>query len=367
MNQKVMIFSSVHQYDDSRIFHKQAASLAKAGYDVELHAVGDFEEKIEQGVLIQGVKRVNKKWKRLTLGWELYKRARKSNADIFHFHDPELLPWGALLRWRTGKPVIYDAHEDLPKQIYTKPWIPQKLRGPISSVVRLIEKSLAKKLDCVITATESIYDQFTCARKRVVIKNYPLPMRVGEVEQGSKNLILYIGGVSYLRGYSEMVKMMDYIPREINAELHIIGALQHIALEDQNTAVLEKKKIFLHGRIPFEEVKRWLSKGKVGLVCLHPIENYRESLPIKMFEYMAAGLPVVATNFPMWEEIIDGNECGFTVDALDPHEMAQKVAWLLSDGQLHKQMSHNGMHAFREKYNWHVEEQKLLEVYRAFV
>lgn len=363
--QKIMIFSSVHQYDDSRIFHKQAVSLAKAGYNVELHAVAEFEERVEQGVCIAGVMRVNKKWKRLMLGWELYKRARKSNADLFHFHDPELLPWGALLRWRTGKPVIYDAHEDLPKQIYTKPWIPVKFRKPLSAIVKRIEKGLAKKLDCIITATESIQEQFKEAKKTVVIKNYPLPMKVVEAEHTPNgNMILYIGGVSYLRGFREMIQMMEYIPSELNAELHIIGPLQHIAMEDQDTQKLDKKRIFLHGRVPFAEVKTWLSKGKVGLVCLHPVENYRESLPIKMFEYMAAGLPVVATNFPLWGKIIDGNECGFTVDALDPCEMAQKVALLLRDGEMNHQMSCNGMRAFREKYNWLVEEEKLLSLYQ---
>lgn len=160
-----------------------------------------------------------------------------------------------------------------------------------------------------------------------------------------------------------MIQMMDYLPQEMNAELHIIGPLQHIAPQDQNTEELQKKKVFLHGRIPFEEVKKWLSRGKIGLVCLHPVENYRESLPIKMFEYMAAGLPVLATNFPLWEEIVDGNECGFTVDALNPHEMAQKVAWLLTDEEMHQSMGENGVRAFHEKYNWLVEEQKLLELY----
>ncbi|MFC7440029.1 glycosyltransferase family 4 protein [Laceyella putida] len=363
MAAKVMIFSSVHPYDDSRIYHKQAKSLAAEGYNVELHAVADFDEKVEHGVRIVGVKRMNKKWKRLMNGWVLYRRALKSGADIFHFHDPELLPWGALIAWRTGCPVIYDSHEDLPKQIHTKPWIPANIRGPLSKLVHKVEKGLAKKLAAVVTATESIARQFASAKRVEVIKNYPLPMPAVEKTEDEGNKILYVGGVSYLRGYREMIQMMDHIPAELNAELHIIGPLQHIRPEDREEATLKDKRVHLHGRVPFEEVKQWLGKGKVGLVCLHPVENYRESLPIKMFEYMAAGLPLIATDFPMWREIVEKSGCGFTADALNPQDMAEKVTRILTDESLRKRMSEDGRKAHEEVYNWHVEERKLLALY----
>jgi glycosyltransferase involved in cell wall biosynthesis len=360
---KVFIFSSVHPYDDSRIFHKQAKSLARRGYEVELHAIADFDEKSEKGVRIVGVPRAGKKWKRMNLGWLLYKRALASGADVFHFHDPELLPWGVQIARRTGKPVIYDAHEDLPKQIHTKPWIPAPLRGVLSRMAHVVEKGLARRLAAVITATDSIRDQFADAKKAVVIKNYPLQMAVMEREDDGVNRILYIGGISYLRGYREMIRMMDYLPEELQAELHMIGPLQHIAPEDRDEEKLKEKRIYLHGRIPFEEVKKWLGRGKVGLVCLHPVENYRESLPIKMFEYMAAGLPLVATDFPMWKEIVESSGCGFVANALDPRDIAEKVKILLTDRELHAKMSADGRRAYEEKYNWQVEEKKLLALY----
>ncbi|RAL24572.1 glycosyltransferase family 4 protein [Thermoflavimicrobium daqui] len=360
---KVMIFSSVHPYDDTRIFHKQAVSLVQAGYEVELHAVADFEEKMEKGVRIVGVKRHAKKLKRLENGRILFERALNSGADIFHFHDPELLPWGARIAKKTKKPVIYDSHEDLPKQIHTKPWIPEMLRGPLSRIVHRVEKGFARQLAAVITATEPIAEQFRGAKNVTVVKNYPLPMPKVEREDNERNLILYVGGVSYLRGYREMIQMMDYIPAELRAELHFIGPLQHIAPQDQNEQELKQKNIYLHGRIPFDDVKRWLAKGKVGLVCLHPSQNYLESLPIKMFEYMAAGLPQIASDFPMWKEIIETSECGFTADPLNPEEIAEKVTQLLSKPKLHQKLSESGRRAHEEIYNWQVEEKKLLALY----
>lgn len=366
MGKKVMILSSVHAYDDPRVFHKEAVSLANAGYEVQLHAVADFEKKVEKGVTIYGVKRLTR-WKRLSNGWELYKRALKSGADIFHFHDPELLPWGVMIQKKTGKPVIYDSHEDFPEQINTKPWIPKALRPLVSNIVKVVEKGLAKRLSAVITVREKFNEKFTSkgAKEVVAIKNYPLftpPFTANE--QDGVNRILYVGGVSYLRGYKEMIEMMNYIPEEFNAELHIIGPFQHIKPEDHNKAELNKKRIYTHGRIPFEQVREWYAKGKIGLTCLHPVDNYVESLPIKMFEYMSVGLPQVATNFPFWKEILEDNQCGYTVDALNPSAMADRVVEILRNEDHYQELSENARKTYEEKYNWKTEEKHLIGLYQ---
>ncbi|WP_169713647.1 glycosyltransferase family 4 protein [Paludifilum halophilum] len=365
MNEKVMILSSVHGYNDSRIFYKQAVSLVRAGYQVELHARADFGERVEQGVRIVGMPPPRNKWDRLLGGWRLFRRALASGADRFHFHDPELLPWGVWLRWRTRRPVIYDAHEDLPRQIHTKPWIPGPLKGILSRVAHWAEKGMARRLSAVVTATESIADQFTSAPRVEVVKNYPLPFEIpaGEENDGT-NRILYIGGISYLRGYREMIAMMDHLPEGLEAELHLIGPLQHIDPDNRERDRLRRKRIYLHGRIPFQEVQSWLARGKVGLVCLHPVDNYKESLPIKLFEYMAAGLPVVATDFPLWRQIVVESGSGWMVNALDPRDIAEKVTGILTDDRLRRRMGENGCRAHRDVYNWWNEEKKLIGLYQ---
>ena len=364
MVRKVMIFSSVHRYDDSRIFHKQAVSLARAGFRVELHAVADFDERMDQGIHIVGLPPHRSRLRRVLAGWRLFRRALRSKADMYHFHDPELLPWGLLIKWLTRRPVVYDAHEDLPKQIHTKPWIPPQLRPVVSRAVHRIEKGIARRLSAVIAATDAIGEQFAGAQKVAVIKNYPLSMpEIDGAEREGKNRILYVGGISYLRGYREMIAMMDHLPPELEAELHLIGPLQYIDGRDRDTDRLQRKGVYLHGTVPFREVPGWLARGKVGLVCLHPVENYRDALPIKMFEYMAAGIPVVATDFPLWRKILEENQCGVTVNPLNPAEMAEKVAALLKDEKLRRRMGENGRRAHLEKYNWKAEEAKLLDLY----
>lgn len=360
-----MVFSSVHPYDDSRVFYKEAASLAKAGYQVQLHAIANFDHKVDRGVQIFGLQR-RSRWKRLYNGWVLYKRALKSGADIFHFHDPELLPWGYLIHKKTGKPVIYDAHEDLPKQIYTKPWIPKFLRGTVSKLVKWVEKGLAKRISAVITVAESIAKRFEESEIKHVtmIKNYPLLIPTLDRHDDGVNRILYVGGISYLRGYKEMIQMMDYIPQELNAELHLIGPLQFIREEDRNIEELKKKRIYLHGRIPFTEVQKWYAKGKIGLVTLHPIENYLHSLPIKLFEYMSMGIPQIVTEIPLWKQIMEVSQSGFTVDAYNPEEIAERATNILQDPSLFEKLSVASRQAYEEKFNWQTEEKHLLKLYK---
>ncbi|PTM56719.1 glycosyltransferase family 4 protein [Desmospora activa] len=365
MNGKVVILSSVHHWNDSRIFHKQAVSLARAGWSVELHALAEFEERQVEGIQVKGLPVPTRKWERLKGGRELFRRALASGGDIFHIHDPELLPWAVWIRRRTGKPVIYDAHEDLPRQIMTKPWIPHLLRPPLSRLAHVAEKGMARRLSAVVTVTEPIADSFAPIKRVRLVKNYPLPIPIRERrEHVGPPRILYVGGISYLRGYREMIAMMDHIPSELCAELHLIGPLQHIRLEDREEAQLQAKNIFLHGRIPFEQVQQWLLSGSVGLVCLHPVENYRESLPIKLFEYMATGLPVVATDFPLWREILQKSGAGVTVNPLDPVAMAREVTALLQDPDRCRRMGEQGQKAHRNVYNWGAEEKTLLRLYQ---
>ena len=116
-----------------------------------------------------------------------------------------------------------------------------------------------------------------------------------------------------------------------------------------------------------EEVRAILAKSKVGLVTLHPIINYIDSLPVKMFEYMAAGIPKIASNFPLWQEIIEGNQCGICVDPLDPQAIGEAIQYLIDNPSIAKQMGRNGRKAAEDKYNWAIEEQKLLKLYEGLL
>jgi glycosyltransferase involved in cell wall biosynthesis len=107
-----------------------------------------------------------------------------------------------------------------------------------------------------------------------------------------------------------------------------------------------------------------LARSSVGLVTLHPRLNYVDSQPIKMFEYMAAGVPVVCSSFPLWRGIVEGHRCGICVDPMNPGEIAAAIDRLASSPGEVEEMGRRGREAVRERFNWAVEEAKLLDLYR---
>jgi glycosyltransferase involved in cell wall biosynthesis len=275
---------------------------------------------------------------------EVYRKALELDADVYHFHDPELLPYGLKLA-RKGKKVIYDAHEDLPKQIMDKHWIPAVFRGLISRFFRFFEGYVAKRIAGVISVNEPICDRFKKHNVNVEqIANYPLMNEVLQLEGDVAKIpgqVCYVGGLFPTRGIKEMVQAME----TVDARLVLAGNFD------------------FRGYIDREEIMQILSTSEVGLVTLHPTRSYLEALPIKMFEYMSAGTPVLASDFPLWRGIIEEAKCGVCVDPMDPSAIANGIKFLLSDKARSSEMGENGKIAFRDKYNWSIEEEKLVGYY----
>jgi len=298
--------------------------------------------------------------------WRAFHIALRERADVCRFHDPELLPIGVLLKIFTGAKVIYDVHEDVPEQILTKHWIPRLLRRPLAGVFNAFEKLLARALDAVVVATEGIAEKFAHL-KPIVVHNYPdlgmLPKPCTRSGGGKEKVLVYIGGISEIRGAMEMVQALEHLSPVWDIRLDLIGKFEPPDLEQELQALPGYRRVRFLGWMPPERVYTHLENADVGLVCLHPEPRFMIAWPVKLFEYMAAGLPVVASNFPLWKEIVEGNRCGVTVDPLDPKAIAQAIEYLLTHPEEAHQMGENGRRAVEEKYNWEREKEKLLELY----
>jgi len=363
---KVVHLTTVHPPFDTRIFHKEAKTLAQAGYEVVLIAQHERSEVVD-GVKIVALPRPGNRFARIFgLTWRAFRLALYQRADVYHFHDPELLPIGVLLKLFTGAKVIYDVHEDVPQQILTKYWIPAPLRCPVSGVFNAVENLLARAVDAVVVATEGIAEKF--ARfKPVVVHNYPnlemLPNPSTRRKEGEEKVLVYVGGISKLRGAIEIVRALEYLNPTWNVRLDLIGKFEPPELEQELMLLPGYRRVRFLGWMQPEDVYAHLAKADIGLVCLHPEPRFTVAWPVKFFEYMAAGLPVVASNFPLWKEIVEGNRCGITVDPLDPKAIAQAIEYLLTHPEEARQMGENGRRAVVEKYNWGQEKEKLLNLY----
>jgi len=359
---KICHLSSVHKLNDTRIFYKECKSLNKAGYDVTLVVQNDKDEVID-GVRVIGVDTPKNRKERMSRTTrQVYQRALECNADIYHFHDPELIPIGLRLK-RKGKKVIYDVHEDVPRQILSKHWIPGPLRKTISWTIEKIENYAAKRFDYIVTATPYIRDRFLkINRNSVDINNFPLlsELHISNTDWSSKEkMVCYVGGIGRVRGIQEMVQAIGMT----SYSMLLVGNFTLSAEREITVNNKGWRQVMELGHINRTEVKEVLARSMAGLVLFHPEPNHINAQPNKMFEYMSAGIPVIASNFPLWNEIIEGNNCGICVDPLNVNEIANAINWIMDNPEQSKQMGENGRKAVEEKYNWEQEEIKLLRKY----
>ena len=362
--------TSVHVPFDIRIFHKECRTLAAAGYDVVLIAPHETPPPADtvDGVRLRPLPRPANRRERMTRTvLQVYRAALRENADLYHFHDPEMMPVGFLLKLR-GKRVIYDVHEDMPRQILTRHWIPRSLRGPAARAVGLIEATGARVWDGIVTVTPTIARRFP-ERKRVLVQNFPMPAELAAASalpyEDRPPLVVYAGRIEGVRGAREMVDAMGALPASVDARLAMAGAFEPVVLKDAIQKLPGWNRVEALGWLTRPEIADLLGRARVGLVLLHPVDNYIEAQPNKLFEYMAAGIPVVASDFPSWRAIVEGSSCGLLVDPLDPNAIARAVAWLLSHPAEAAAMGQRGREAVHRSYTWDAEGTRLLDFYRS--
>jgi glycosyltransferase involved in cell wall biosynthesis len=364
---KVCHFSSAHRGLDIRIYRKQCLSLAAAGFDTHLVIVAAPEEVAEaavQGVTVHALALPSGRLARMVLqSWRCYRIAKKLNADIYHFHDPELIPYGLLLYWQ-GKKVVIDLHEDLRGDIQSKNWIPLPLRQVIGAAARALEQVAARRFSAVVAATPFIGELFErTARCVTVVHNYPtideLTTATASVET-ARDSMCYVGRIDDIRGIREIVRAAELA----KCKLLLAGRFATSELRREVEAMPGWRHVKDLGFVGRTRIAQTMAASFCGLVTLHPVPNFINSLPIKLFEYMSAGVPVIASDFPLWREIIDDANCGLCVDPSDPAAIVQAIDYLRSHPELARQMGRNGRRAIETRYRWDCEADKLAALYR---
>jgi len=364
-NIRVAHLSTVHHPTDPRIYHKQCLSLHKAGFDVYLIAQEDGHES-NKPIQHIPLKKTSGRLKRMIFGtFQLYRQAKKLKADIYHFHDPELMIVGWLLKKRTNI-VIYDIHEDYVTSILQKKYMNSFLRKMAAKLYTFFEKIFTRKLE--LTLAEKYY--YDIYQRGTLVLNYPIInerlMDERSMDLPLENKLLYTGNVTEDRGALIHANLPNIIK---DISVYFIGKCPR-ALADQMNEISAE----VEGGITIEGVDQFIEKEYIdkmymqrrwlaGIALFPPTDHYMKKELTKFFEYMNAGLPIICSNFPVWDAFINKYNCGITVDPYDEKAIKEAIMYLINNPDQAKQMGENGRRAIKDELNWSVEETKLIQLY----
>lgn len=301
----------------------------------------------------------------LSNGSKIRRMVQKLEPSLVHFHDPELMFVGRQLWYKFKIPVVFDIHENIAMQILDKSYIPKAFRGLVSRIYKSIENYFLKYFHLVIAehSYETVYAHK--GKSLATVLNMPDLSHFKPYVNNSRagHDIFYIGGISNERGLDVTLEALKVLKsRGIDFFMHYIGPISEEKIEELPLKEIEQKVKF-YGRMDSKEGFKISKKCIVGLSVLKPIKNYVGSYSTKIFEYMAIGLPVITSNFPLYQKVVERYECGFCIDPYSSIELADSIEELILNPNLANQMGENGQLAVHKKFSWSSEEEKLLRYY----
>lgn len=365
----IIHLTTAHPRFDTRIFIKEVKTLASSlpHKVVLMVADGKGNEDKEQSMLsVHDLGALGGRLGRLLIGsWRSFWEISRHKPAIVHFHDPELMPLAMLLKV-IGCKIIYDVHEDLPLQILSKDWLPEIFRKPIARFMRGLEWLAAKTFDAIVPATPKIAERFP-AHKTITIQNFPIitemllatPVSYMERPQA----FAYPGYIAKSRGIFEVLHALDMLHDIKGIRLDLAGEFSPPGLEVEMQVLPGWASVKYHGWISREQLALLLGSVRAGLVLHHPVPNEIDAQPIKLYEFMSASLPIIASNFPLLKRIIEDAGCGLLVDPLNPSAIAVAMRWILDHPFDAKAMGQRGRQAVERAYNWDVEATKIVALY----
>lgn len=369
---RVCHFSSVHPINDTRVFHRECVWLA-ADFDVTLIAIGSFTGRL-QGVNIISVPKPKSRLKRiLQTTFAVYRLARDQQADIYHFHDPEMIPFAWLLKLR-GKKVIYDIHENTTESMKDKPWLP--LKGFFIWLYLRFDALAARSFEMILAEKSyiGVYRRRYPKKEATLVRNYapanllaPYVQLNRQVEQQEVR-IFYMGSIDRFYCCKEMLESIYLLNKQgIHASLTLIGwAEPQTFAEIQALPFLDqiRDKITFTGYLPITEGYKLSRSFHLGYSFVSDNLNVSQSLPRKMYEYMHIGLPVVSSGHKLYKDLVETYDLGVCVNNNTGVEIARAVASLVASKDYLNKLAASNVKAAQAHFNWESEFTELQKLYK---
>jgi glycosyltransferase involved in cell wall biosynthesis len=366
MKARVVHMTSVHPLVDPRIVRKECATLAQAGYDVTLVAAHDGPVGTSP-IRVVTVPRGGGRASRMTwTSLRVFLAALRQRADVYHIHDPELLPWGQVFRL-LGKRAIFDMHENLVVDMATKEWLNPTAGRVVAWLFNRLEPLLLAGLPMVF-AEDSYKAHYPRVTRSVTVRNLPILADLLDIHEAKNPIftLAYMGAVSEARGSLNTLRAIRILKdRGHEIAFDCIGPIDDDhRMEFLNLATeLGLDRVSLPGFVEPGVGWRRVARCHVGLAVLRPRPNYLESYPTKLFEYMALGLPVIVSDFPLYRSVMPDPPCGICVDPDDAADLANAIEQMIRDPRRAEALGALGRVAVQERFSWATEGEKLICFY----
>jgi len=357
--------TSTHRATDGRIFYRECRSLQGAGWDVRIVAHG-VPLQPKDGI---GFVEFPKSFSRVAVLMKPHTIVRfldDLEADVYHFHDPDLLLVAGLLAGRRKK-IVYDCHEWYQKVFPYKGYSPL-VASAAAAGLSLIEMLVMPRLSALIAPTDELAALYAKRTKRVYsIRNFA-PLEGWELSKDKGNPkrydLIHVGTVSLdrLNFMLDIVRTAKRLGREITLCLLGVstGIKQHVDRDDALKGLVEAIE-----RVPETKVPEFLSKARIGF-NYHPYQSrFIVAIPMKVFEYMRHGLPFVSTALPPLKKLLEDSGAGVLIEENTVNAFIKVIGEILRNGEMMAQMGNKGTRLVRERYNWEAESIKLVTLYES--
>lgn len=367
-NKIILLISSTHNQDNFRVFHREFKALEKEGFSVVYITQEAYRGEQSMHPNIHLFKKIDNKYFRILVSqfYILQLILQFKKVHVLHLHTPELIPLGVGFKI-FGKKIVYEAHDNLPEQIKTKDWIPFLLKPFLSILSSMYEKIADYFFDRIIIVEPTNALRFK-ENKTVIIRNFPMDIEFGSMnisnyKERSNNLV-YIGQIFRKRGILDYVKALEFIPQSYNVKLHLAGNISTQKLRKELIELKGWDRVHYYGYVNRERALQIYSISKIGLLVLDDNKKYQQSDPVKLFEYMAAGIPFIMSNFTVWNKLLHKTKVALTCTYNSPKELAKHIIYLLDNKEQAAEMAANARMLYEKHYSWELQERLFLNVYK---
>ncbi len=378
---KIVVLTTGHRPDDDRIYFKEILSLLTKYPQVHLVAPVKAGETyaLGSGVVLHPLVRRRGVWGRLRTLVAAAAEAIRLKPDVCHFHDLDFVVLAPWVRWRSGARMVYDAHEVYPESMLISPNIPVFLRPLAAWIVDRVEKTCAKSCALIVTADPPNTESFArTGVPAITLFNYPRlslfvpdPLRVEVLRRdfAGRRVLIYQGTMSRDRGLFHMLEGIRRLKDDVPAVLLLLVGLNDARLRAEADDDIRRYGLGDHVRIlpwvPHADMANHMALAEIGLVPWQPSEKNKKNIPIKVFEYMACGIPLLVADLPSITHYIAESGAGVVYDSTDASVFFLAARRMLENAPDRKAMAKAGLEAVARWWNWGEMEKALIAGYES--